>query len=77
MGKMIDAQSNIVACETLGEEGSEGDLCGAAPSHSIVVAVLAGMIEIFFQPWDKLRFRQSASGRTGSRQLTMSWKARV
>jgi len=48
MGKMIDAQSIIVACAAVGEEGKEGDLFRAVLPHSIALAVLVGIIVYLF-----------------------------
>jgi lactate permease len=44
MGKMIDAQSIIVACAATGQEGKEGDLFRAVLVHSIVLAAIVGLI---------------------------------
>lgn len=44
MGKMIDAQSIIVACVACGIEGQEGDLFRAVLKHSVVLAVLVGVV---------------------------------
>jgi lactate permease len=44
MGKMIDAQSIIVACAATGQEGQEGDLFRAVLWHSIVLAAIVGLI---------------------------------
>lgn len=44
MGKMIDAQSIIVACAATGQEGKEGDLFRAVLAHSIVLAAIVGLI---------------------------------
>ncbi|MBL8294833.1 MAG: L-lactate permease, partial [Bryobacterales bacterium] len=44
MGKMIDAQSIIVACAATGIEHREGDLFRAVLKHSIALAVLVGLI---------------------------------
>jgi len=44
MGKMIDAQSIVVAAAATGEGGKEGDLLKAAIVHSIALALLVGMI---------------------------------
>ncbi len=44
MGKMIDAQSIIVACAATGQEGKEGDLFRAVLVHSIVLAAIVGAI---------------------------------
>ncbi|MCP5113751.1 MAG: L-lactate permease, partial [bacterium] len=44
MGKMIDAQSIIVACVAVGQEGKEGDLFRAVLKHSIALALIVGLI---------------------------------
>jgi lactate permease len=44
MGKMIDAQSIIVACVACGIEGQEGNLFRAVLKHSVILAVLVGVI---------------------------------
>jgi lactate permease len=44
MGKMIDAQSIIVACVAVGQEGREGDLFRAVLWHSIALAAIVGGI---------------------------------
>lgn len=44
MGKMIDAQSIVVAAAATGEGGREGDLLRAVIWHSIVLALLVGAI---------------------------------
>ena len=44
MGKMIDAQSIVVAAAATGEGGKEGDLLRAVLGHSIVLALLVGAI---------------------------------
>ena len=48
MGKMISAESIVVACAAVGEEGKEGDLFRAVLPHSIVLAALVGLIVYFF-----------------------------
>jgi len=48
MGKMIDAQSIIVACAAVGQEGREGDLFRAVLRHSIALAAIVGLIVFFF-----------------------------
>ncbi len=48
MGKMIDAQSIIVACAAVGQEGKEGDLFRAVLPHSIALAALVGVIVFLF-----------------------------
>jgi lactate permease len=44
MGKMIDAQSIVVAAAATGEGGKEGDLLKAVFGHSIALALMVGMI---------------------------------
>jgi lactate permease len=44
MGKMIDAQSIIVACAATGQEGREGDLFRAVMKHSVLLALIVGLI---------------------------------
>jgi lactate permease len=44
MGKMIDAQSIVVAAAATGEQGEEGSLLRAVLGHSIVLALLVGAI---------------------------------
>lgn len=51
MGKMIDAQSIIVACAAVGEEGREGDLFRAVLPHSIALAAIVGFIVWAFAAW--------------------------
>jgi lactate permease len=48
MGKMIDAQSIIVACAAVGEEGKEGDLFRAVLWHSVALAAIVGLIVTWF-----------------------------
>jgi lactate permease len=48
MGKMIDAQSIIVACAAVGQEGKEGDLFRAVLPHSIALAAIVGVIVYVF-----------------------------
>jgi lactate permease len=48
MGKMIDAQSIIVACAATGIEHREGDLFRAVLKHSIALAILVGCIVMLF-----------------------------
>jgi len=48
MGKMIDAQSIIVACVATGLTGREGDLFRAVIKHSIALAVLVGIIVMIY-----------------------------
>jgi lactate permease len=51
MGKMIDAQSIIVACAATGLEGREGDLFRAVLKHSIALAVIVGLIVMVYAYW--------------------------
>jgi lactate permease len=54
MGKMIDAQSIIVACVATGQVGKEGDLFRAVIKHSVLLALLVGiivMIMAYGVPW--------------------------
>ncbi len=44
MGKMIDAQSIVVAAAATGEGGREGDLLRAVFAHSVVLALMVGGI---------------------------------
>ena len=44
MGKMIDAQSIVVAAAATGETGKEGDLLRAVLGHSIALAMMVGVI---------------------------------
>jgi lactate permease len=48
MGKMIAAQSIIVACAAVGEEGKEGDVFRAVLPHSIALAAIVGAIVFLF-----------------------------
>lgn len=48
MGKMIDAQSIIVACAATGQEGKEGDLFRAVLKHSIALALIVGLIVMMY-----------------------------
>jgi lactate permease len=44
MGKMVGAQSLIVACVAAGIEGKEGDLFRAVFKHGIILALIIGLI---------------------------------
>jgi lactate permease len=44
MGKMIDAQSIVVAAAATGEGGKEGDLLKAVFKHSLALALMVGAI---------------------------------
>jgi lactate permease len=48
MGKMIDAQSIIVACAAVSQEGKEGDIFRAVLPHSIALAAVVGAIVYWF-----------------------------
>jgi len=48
MGKMIAAQSIVVATAAVGEQGREGELIRKVLPHSIVLAALVGLIVFFF-----------------------------
>ena len=48
MGKMIDAQSIIVACAATQQEGREGDLFRAVLVHSIALALIVGIIVMLY-----------------------------
>jgi lactate permease len=44
MGKMIDAQSIVVAAASTGEEGKEGEILRAVIGHSLALALMVGAI---------------------------------
>ena len=48
MGKMIAAQSLVVAAAAVGEQGREGDLFRKVLPHSLILASLVGLIVMFF-----------------------------
>ena len=48
MGKMIGAQSLIVACVAAGIEGREGDLFRAVFKHGVVLALIIGLIVMMY-----------------------------
>jgi lactate permease len=48
MGKMIAAQSLVVAAAAVGEQGREGDLFRKVLPHSLVLAGMVGLIVMFF-----------------------------
>ncbi len=48
MGKMVGAQSLIVACVAAGIEGREGDLFRAVFKHGLVLALLIGLIVMLY-----------------------------
>jgi lactate permease len=47
MGKMIDAQSIVVAATATGHHGQEGPILRAVFGHSIALAVLVGLVVLF------------------------------
>ena len=54
MGKMIDAQSIVVASTACRLEGREADVFKAVFWHSIVLASLVGLLVLFYAyvtPW--------------------------
>lgn len=48
MGKMVGAQSLIVACAAAGIEGKEGDLFRAVIKHGLILAILIGSIVMLY-----------------------------
>ncbi len=48
MGKMVAAQSIVVAAAATGQAGREGDLFRKVLPHSLVLAALVGLIVLFF-----------------------------
>jgi lactate permease len=48
MGKMIAAQSLVIACAATGQEGKEGALFRAVAKHSIILALLVGVIVLLY-----------------------------
>ena len=48
MGKMVGAQSLIVACVAAGIEGKEGDLFRAVFKQGLVLALLIGLVVTFY-----------------------------
>ena len=61
MGKMIDAQSIVVAAAATGEGGKEGDLLRAVLWHSVALALIVGAIVWTLRPrlpaWSAARRR--------------------
>ena len=47
MGKMIAAQSLVVAAVAVGKPGSEGELFRRVFPHSIILASVVGLIVLF------------------------------
>jgi lactate permease len=48
MGKMISAQSIVVACAAIGKPGKEGDIFRRVLPHSIALAAIVGLIVYFY-----------------------------
>ena len=48
MGKMISAQSMVVACAAVGKPGKEGDVFRKVLPHSIALAAIVGLIVYFY-----------------------------
>lgn len=54
MGKMIDAQSIVVATAATNQVGNEGKILRAVMWHSVVLAAIVGLIVMIFAyviPW--------------------------
>ena len=54
MGKMIDAQSIVVAAVATGQSGSEGQILRFVFLHSLVLACLVGLltlVQAYVFPW--------------------------
>jgi lactate permease len=54
MGKMIDAQSIVVAAVATGQSGGEGRILRFVFLHSVVLAVLVGLltlVQAYLLPW--------------------------
>jgi lactate permease len=48
MGKMVAAQSLVIACAATGQEGKEGAVFRAVAKHSIILALLVGLIVMIY-----------------------------
>jgi len=48
MGKMVAAQSLVIACAATGQEGKEGLLFRKIAIHSLVLAVFIGLIVMMY-----------------------------
>src|SRR5262249_36638877 len=48
MGKMIAAQSLVIGCAVTGQEGKEGALFRAVLKHSILLALIVGLIVMMY-----------------------------
>ncbi|NBU76999.1 MAG: L-lactate permease, partial [Planctomycetes bacterium] len=55
MGKMIDAQSIVVATAATGQQGREADIFRAVIVPSIVLAVLIGLLTMLQAYWSLLQ----------------------
>ena len=51
MGKMIAAQSIVVATAATKQEGKEADLFKAIFKHSIILATLVGLLVMLYAYW--------------------------
>ena len=51
MGKMIDAQSIVVAGVATGQEGNEGEILRYVFFHSLALAVLVGILVMMQAYW--------------------------
>jgi lactate permease len=51
MGKMIDAQSIVVASVATGQEGKEGEILRYVFFHSLALAVLVGILVMMQAYW--------------------------
>jgi lactate permease len=51
MGKMISAQSIVVASAAVGQQGKEGDMFRKVLPHSIALAAIVGLIVCFYAYW--------------------------
>jgi lactate permease len=54
MGKMIDAQSIVVAGVATGQEGNEGEILRYVFFHSLALAILVGVLiylQAYVFPW--------------------------
>jgi lactate permease len=47
MGKMIDAQSIVVAAAATGQHGQEGAVLRSVFGHSLALALLVGLLVLF------------------------------
>jgi lactate permease len=48
MGKMIAAQSLVIGCAVTGQEGKEGDLFRAVLKHSLLLALIVGLLVMMY-----------------------------